>query len=156
MQNVAMPLDETLTRPARPAPGNPAFDRRSGENAARNHCRRHTFIHQGSIVSPRQTRALRLEIKESFVMSKQLVSLALAAVLTAGTMVPAADAGKRGHHYRGDHHGKHHGRHHRRHHGRGYYKDGKWIALGILGAAVGAAIADRDCYYRRGRRYCDY
>jgi hypothetical protein len=91
-------------------------------------------------------------------MSKKLATLALAAVLSAGTMVPAADAGKRGHHYRGDHHHyKHHGRHH--HRGRGYYKDGKWIALGILGAAVGAAIADReygDCYYRRGRRYCEY
>jgi hypothetical protein len=87
-------------------------------------------------------------------MSKKLATLALAAAMTAGTMVPVADAGKRGHHYRGDHH---HG-HHARHHGRGYYKNGKWIALGILGAAVGAAIADseyRDCYYRRGRRYCD-
>jgi len=91
-------------------------------------------------------------------MSTKLATLTLAAVLGAGTLVPAADAGKRGHHYRG-HDSHHHGRHHRRHHGRGYYKDGKWIALGILGAAVGAAIAEheyRDCYYRRGRRYCEY
>jgi hypothetical protein len=87
-------------------------------------------------------------------MSKKVATLALAAAMTAGTMVPVADAGKRGHHYRGDHHRGHH-----RHHGRGYYKNGKWIALGILGAAVGAAIADseyRDCYYRHGRRYCNY
>ncbi len=87
-------------------------------------------------------------------MSTKLATLALAVAMTAGTMVPAADAGKRGHHYRGHNHG-----HHARHHGRGYYKDGKWIALGILGAAVGAAIADseyRDCYYRHGRRYCNY
>lgn len=87
-------------------------------------------------------------------MSNKIVALALAATMTAGTMVPAADAGKR--HYRGDHHHRHHGHHHR--HGRGYWKDGKWIALGIIGAAVGAAIADsqRDCWYRNGRRYCDY
>jgi hypothetical protein len=87
-------------------------------------------------------------------MSKKVATLALAAAMTAGTMVPVADAGSRGHHYRGDHHRGHH-----RHHGRGYYKNGKWIALGILGAAVGAAIADseyRDCYYRHGRRYCNY
>jgi hypothetical protein len=88
-------------------------------------------------------------------MSKTLAALALAAAMTAGTAIPAAEAGKRGHHYHGNNHHKHHGHHHR---GRGYYKDGKWIALGILGAAVGAAIADsryRDCYYRNGRRYCD-
>lgn len=86
-------------------------------------------------------------------MSNKIIALALAAAMTAAPIVPAADAGKR--HYRGDHHHRHHG-HHR--HGRGYWKDGKWIALGIIGAAVGAAIADRDrdCYYRHGRRYCDY
>ena len=88
-------------------------------------------------------------------MSKKVATLALAVAMTAGTMVPVADAGKRGHHYRGDHH---HHKYDRKHHRRGgYYKDGKWIALGILGAAVGAAIADRhdrDCYYRHGRRYC--
>ena len=87
-------------------------------------------------------------------MSRKIAALALAAVFAAGTMIPAvqADPG-RGHHYRGKHNG-----HHGRHHGRGYYKDGKWIALGILGAAAAAAIADseyRDCYYRNGRRYCD-
>jgi len=84
-------------------------------------------------------------------MSKKLATLALAAAFSAATVVPAAQAG---HHHR--HHGYHHGRHH---HGHGYWHNGKWIALGILGAAVGAAIADseyRDCYYRHGRRYCEY
>lgn len=88
-------------------------------------------------------------------MSKKLATLALAAAFSAATVVPAAYADRdRGHHYRGHHHG-----HHARHHGRGHWKNGKWIALGILGAAVGAAIADseyRDCYYRHGRRYCNY
>ncbi len=88
-------------------------------------------------------------------MSKKIAMLALAAAMSTATVMPQpAEAGRDGRHYRGDHH-RHHGRHHR-HHGRGYWKDGKWIALGILGAAVGAAIADRDCYYRHGRRYCDY
>jgi len=88
-------------------------------------------------------------------MSKKLATLVLAAAFSAATVVPAAQAGHRGHHYRGHHHAYHHGRHH---HGRGYWHNGKWIALGILGAAVGAAIADseRDCYYRHGRRYCEY
>jgi hypothetical protein len=87
-------------------------------------------------------------------MSRKIAALALAAVFAAGTMVPTVQAGDRGRHYSGNHHG-----HHGRHHGRGYYKNGKWIALGILGAAAAAAIADseyRDCYYRNGRRYCDY
>jgi coproporphyrinogen III oxidase-like Fe-S oxidoreductase len=88
-------------------------------------------------------------------MSKKIVALALAAAMTAGTVIPAAHADRDRRHYRGDHHERHHG-HHRRH-GRGYWKDGKWIALGILGAATAAAIADsqRDCWYRNGRRYCD-
>ncbi len=73
---------------------------------------------------------------------------------TAGEMGHAGDGGRR--QWRGGHRQRHHGHHHR--HGRGYWKDGKWIALGIIGAAVGAAIADsqRDCWYRNGRRYCDY
>jgi hypothetical protein len=86
-------------------------------------------------------------------MSKSLATLALAAALSTATVVPAAQADHR-HHYRGHHYAYHHG-----HHGRGYWHNGKWIALGILGAAVGAAIADsdyRDCYYRHGRRYCEY
>jgi hypothetical protein len=96
-------------------------------------------------------RALSLEIKESFVMSKKLATLALAAALSAATVVPAAQADPG---YRGHRHASHHGHHH----GRGHWHNGKWIALGILGAAVGAAVADseyRDCYYRHGRRYCN-
>jgi hypothetical protein len=83
-------------------------------------------------------------------MSKKLVTLALAAALSAGSVVPAAQADP----------GRHRGHHYAYRHGhRGYWHNGKWIALGILGAAVGAAIADseyRDCYYRHGRRYCRY
>ncbi len=69
-------------------------------------------------------------------MSK-LATLALAAVLSAATVVPAAQADP-GRHYRGNHQA-YNGGHHR---GRGHWHNGKWIALGILGAAVGAAIAD--------------
>ncbi len=85
-------------------------------------------------------------------MSKRIATLALAAALSAGTVIPAAQAYDRGHHGRGHHYAYRHGH-------RGYWHNGKWIALGILGAAVGAAIADseyRDCYYRHGRRYCRY
>jgi hypothetical protein len=86
-------------------------------------------------------------------MSKTLASLAMVAALATVPVIPEAQAGPR-HHYRGHHHSYHH---HRHHHGRGYWRNGKWIALGVLGAAVGAAIADsRDCYYRHGRRYCYY
>ena len=89
-------------------------------------------------------------------MSKMLSTLALAAALSTAIVVPAAQADPgRGHNYHGSRHAYHHG-HHR---GRGYWHNGKWVALGILGAAVGAAIAYseyRDCYYRHGRRYCEY
>ena len=88
-------------------------------------------------------------------MSNKLASLALAAALSAGTMIPAAQADPgRGNHYRGHNHA-YNGGHHR---GRGHWRNGKWIALGILGAAAAAAAADseyRDCYYRNGRRYCE-
>ena len=87
-------------------------------------------------------------------MSKILGATALAAAMVAGTATVPAEAGRRGNEYSGGHHHHHHGDRGGR---RGYYKDGKWIALGIFGAAVGAAIAnsrDRDCYYRNGRRYC--
>jgi len=91
-------------------------------------------------------------------MSTKLATLALAAAFSAATVVPAAEAGHRGHHYKGHHHRGHHHAHRGRHHRHGYWRDGKWIALGILGAAVGAAIDSgyRDCYYRHGRRYCEY
>ncbi len=86
-------------------------------------------------------------------MSMKLATLAMAAVLSTATVIPAAQAGGRGQHHHGNRQAYHHG-----HHGRGHWHNGKWIALGILGAAVGAAVADseyRDCYYRHGRRYCN-
>jgi hypothetical protein len=86
-------------------------------------------------------------------MSKKLATLALAAAVAAGSVIPAAQADP-GRHYRGNHHA-YNGGHHR---GRGHWHNGKWIALGIIGAAAAAAAADseyRDCYYRNGRRYCE-
>jgi hypothetical protein len=90
-------------------------------------------------------------------MSRKVFSIALAAATAAASILPSAlpaqaDPGR--------HYGSRHaygGHYHRGH--RGYWHNGKWIALGILGAAVGAAIADseyRHCTYRYGRRYCDY
>ncbi len=90
-------------------------------------------------------------------MTKKIVTMALAAALAATTVLPTvAEAGpRRSRGYDNHHHHGHNGGHHR---GRGYYRDGKWIALGILGAAAAAAIANSDdggCYTRGGRRYCD-
>jgi hypothetical protein len=86
------------------------------------------------------------------IMSKNIATMALAAALATTTIVSTASADPgRGRHY-GNHHAHNHG-----HRGRGHYRNGKWIALGILGAAAAAAIANSDnddCYYRRGRRYC--
>lgn len=85
---------------------------------------------------------------------------AIAALGTAVSMIaiaPAAEA-RSGHHYRGGHHYGHHYRgHHGRHHGRGYWHNGRWIALGVGAAiAAGAAAAASDnCYWRHGERYCD-
>ena len=37
-----------------------------------------------------------------------------------------------------------------------HWRNGQWIALGVLGAVAAAAAANSvDCYYRGGRRYCD-
>ena len=90
-------------------------------------------------------------------MSTKIASAALAALLAVSTAIPAY-AGPRGH-GGGDNHvrmyrdGGGHGHGHR---GGGHWRNGKWIALGILGAAAAAAAAsDRDCYYRHGERYCD-
>ncbi|MFA7305077.1 MAG: hypothetical protein WC026_00210 [Hyphomicrobium sp.] len=93
-------------------------------------------------------------------MRKYLCSIAAvgAAAFAMVATVPAADAGPR--QYRGKHYsynGNHgnYGRHHRR--GRGYWRNGRWIALGI-GAAIAAGAAgayERDCYWRNGYRYCD-
>lgn len=84
-----------------------------------------------------------------------LATAAIAAMMGAIAISPA-EAGKRHHGgdgFRGDHGHYHGGRHH---HGRGYWRDGKWIALGIIGsAAVGALADDDDCYRtRRGRVVC--
>lgn len=104
-------------------------------------------------------RAMALETREYLIMSKNIATLALAAAMSIATVIPTTTTAEArdGRHYR-DHHAHKHYRHHRHHRGRGYWKDGKWIALGIIGAAAAAAIAnsDRDCYYRHGRRYCDY
>jgi hypothetical protein len=83
-------------------------------------------------------------------MSKTIAKIALIAALVASSVAPVAYADP-GRHYGGRHAYNHGG-------GRGHWHNGKWIALGILGAAAAAAIADseyRDCYYRYGRRYCD-
>lgn len=88
-------------------------------------------------------------------MRNMLVTSALAAVLAAGTAIPAAQADRDG---RGWHGGKHHHYSHRHHHRHGgYWRDGKWIALGIIGgAAIDALDDDRDCYRtRRGRIVCN-
>jgi len=82
--------------------------------------------------------------------------MALAAALATTTVISTAEAGPgRGRNFnnRGNHHAYNGG-----HRGRGHYRNGKWIALGILGAAAAAAVANSDdsaCYTRRGRRYCD-
>jgi hypothetical protein len=87
-------------------------------------------------------------------MSKTIAKVALAALMAASTIVPSAMAGPRHH----GHHGYSHHAYNGHHRGRGHWHNGKWIALGILGAAVGAAVADsqyRHCWYEYGRRYCD-
>ena len=85
-------------------------------------------------------------------MSKNIATIALAAAMAVASIVPAAQAGD---YHRGHARYAYGGHHHR---GHGHWHNGKWIALGILGAAVGAAIADsesRHCWYEYGRRYCD-
>ncbi len=87
-------------------------------------------------------------------MSKKIATMALATILTFATSIPAAQADKR---HRGDHYkgGNHYSQNYNRgHRGRGHYVNGKWIALGILGAVAADALNnDRDCYRRRGRTY---
>ena len=76
-------------------------------------------------------------------MSKTIAKIALIAALAASSAAPVAHADP----------GRHNGGR-----GHGHWHNGKWIALGILGAAAAAAIADseyRNCYYRYGHRYCD-
>lgn len=93
-------------------------------------------------------------------MRKYISSIAaLGTALAVIATIPAAEAGPR--HSRGQHysHNGHHGHYgHYRRGGRGYWHNGRWIALGI-GAAIAAGAAgayyDRDCYWRNGYRYCD-
>jgi hypothetical protein len=91
---------------------------------------------------------------------------ALATALPLATF-SATTADARGGHFRGGHafHGGHgvrghyaHGYGRGWHRGRGYWRGGRWIALGVGAAVLGAAAADgyySDCYYRYGYRYCD-
>ncbi len=84
------------------------------------------------------------------------LAAAVAAALPLATFATSADArsfrhgGWHGGHYA---HGYGHG-----YHGRGYWRNGRWIALGVGAAVLGAAAADGyygDCYWRHGYRYCD-
>jgi opacity protein-like surface antigen len=89
-------------------------------------------------------------------MSKKFATMALAAALAATSAIPVAHADPRGHGRGWNNHAGH--GYNGGHRGRGHYRNGKWIALRILGAAAAAAVvnSDRgDCYTRRGRRYCD-
>lgn len=87
-------------------------------------------------------------------MGIKYAAAALAALTSVAAIVPAAQADR----YRGGHgYGNHHayqGGHHR---GRGHWRNGRWIALGFLGAVAAGAAAESydDCYWRRGVRYCD-
>lgn len=89
-------------------------------------------------------------------MSNKIATMALAAALAVTAVIPAAYAGpERGRHFNGNSQHAYNGGHHR---GRGHWRNGQWIALGILGAAAAAAVANSDngdCYYRQGRRYCE-
>jgi hypothetical protein len=93
---------------------------------------------------------------------RKYIGLAAAVVmaLPAATFATTADA-RSGHHFHGRHgyHGHYsHGYGHRWHHrGRGYWHNGRWIALGVGAAILGAAAADGygNCYWRHGYRYCD-
>lgn len=89
-------------------------------------------------------------------MSKKIATMALATVMALATSIPAAqaDRGRGGHYYNNGHHSYHGG--HRGHRGNSHWRNGKWIALGILGAAAVGALNDGgDCYRRNGRRYCN-
>jgi hypothetical protein len=89
-------------------------------------------------------------------MSRNIATVALAAMLTLATSIPAAQADRgRGHHYNNAHH-SYQGSY-RSHRGNGHWRNGRWIGLGILGAAAIGALDDggRDCYRRYGRRYCN-
>ncbi|WP_409562855.1 hypothetical protein RLW55_18540 [Hyphomicrobium sp. B1] len=87
------------------------------------------------------------------------LAAALVSALPLMTFATSADAG--GRHYHGGYHHGWHGRYGRGygrhwHRGRGYWHNGRWIALGVGAAIAGAAAASAydDCYWRHGRRYC--
>lgn len=84
-------------------------------------------------------------------MSKQFAAASLAALLSIAAIVPAAQADRYRHGY-GNHHANYGG-----HHRRGHWHNGRWIALGVLGAVAAGAAAEsyNDCYWRHGVRYCD-
>lgn len=94
-------------------------------------------------------------------MIKKVAMLALAAALASTTVISTAEAGPgrgRGYDNHKNYNAYNRGHQGRGHKSRGHYRNGKWIALGILGAAAAAAVANSDdgrCYTRRGRRYCD-
>jgi hypothetical protein len=85
------------------------------------------------------------------------LAAALATALPLATFATTADArGFHGHGFHG-HYGHGYGRGWHRG-GRGYWHNGRWIALGVGAAVLGAAAADGyygDCYWRYGHRYCD-
>lgn len=87
------------------------------------------------------------------------LAAALATALPLATFATSADARNFGH---GGWHGGHghygHGYGRGWHGGHGYWHNGRWIALGVGAAILGAAAADGyygGCYWRNGYRYCD-
>jgi hypothetical protein len=107
------------------------------------------------VFSLRKWRATRPRRKK---MRKYIgLAAAIVSALPLMTFATTADAG--GRHYRGGYNHGWHGRHYGRgygHRGRGYWRNGRWIALGVGAAIAGAAAASAydDCYWRHGRRYC--
>jgi hypothetical protein len=89
-------------------------------------------------------------------MTTKIMAAIVAGVVGVASLAPVAQADRRGDrdHSR-SYHSERHYRHAGRHHRHGYWRDGKWIALGIIGGAALNALDD-DCYRtRRGRVVCD-
>lgn len=86
------------------------------------------------------------------------IGLAAAAVAALPLAMFATTADARPYHRM---YGNHHyssGYGYRGHRGHGYWHNGRWIALGVGAAILGAAAANSydNCYWRHGYRYCDY